>query len=728
MKIKKSFAALLILALVVTMSPCTIFAASGGANESAAKELQAPASVKALAQTSTSIQLKWSAVKNAKGYAVYKKTDGKWKKIKVLSAKKSYTDKNLKKDRVYQYKIKAYNIQKGKKLYGKSSYTVKAVGKSKKKLNVSQITLNKKTLALKQKEAYTLKARLSPSEKLVSKAIVWTSSNKKVASVSGGTVKAAGAGTCTITARTHNGNTAKCTVKISKAENRTAVCQNGRFVGQVEKETNVLSFKGIPYAKPPVKELRWKAPQAPDSSSALIKADKFGKSSIQCEDHSEPASFNEIGEDCLTLNVWTKDLNTKNKPVMVYFHGGAFAWGGTSDPLYNGEYFVKENEDIVMVTCNYRVGLMGFADFSKVPGGEEYADAPHLGLLDHIQALKWVQNNIASFGGDPDNVTIFGESAGGGTTSTLLVMEEAKGLFHRCISQSGAVNLTFDQAELDATGQTEGLLKITGAKTMKDLVAIPEDELIDLYIHPDEETGIFLNGMFNMPLRDGKRIPADPYKALADGAGSSVDLMIGSNANEWNYWFNYFMDEKGTIDFDAFQSVYVDPKLEAMKGYGTEESNIVTEFLALQKEKGMTDLAAKTEFCNEMAFRMPAVNEAAKHTQAGGRSYVYYFGKESALANMGACHASEVAYVFHNLKDEQIAGKVDAKLAKDMSTAWANFARTGDPSSKEIKWAPYNSDTQTTMVIGNDCSMKAVPGWLSNQTNLLEPLLKYYMK
>ena len=186
MKIKKSFAVLTILALVVTMNPCTIFAVSSGAKEAAAKELQAPASVKAMAQTSTAIQLKWSAVKNAKGYAVYKKTDGKWKKIKVLSAKKSYTDKKLKKDRVYQYKIKAYSIQKGKKLYGTSSYIVKAVGKSKNKVNVSKITLNKKNLVLKQTQTDTLKAQLSPSKKLVSKTIVWTSSNKKVATVSNG--------------------------------------------------------------------------------------------------------------------------------------------------------------------------------------------------------------------------------------------------------------------------------------------------------------------------------------------------------------------------------------------------------------------------------------------------------------------------------------------------------------------------------------------------------------
>lgn len=510
-------------------------------------------------------------------------------------------------------------------------------------------------------------------------------------------------------------------------ENLTAQCQNGNFVGQTEEDTGVLSFKGIPYAKAPTDELRWKAPQAPEDSDETIQATDFGKTSIQYEWPSEPASYNEIGEDCLTLNVWTKDLSAKDKPVMVYFHGGGFAWGGTSDPLYDGQYFVQENEDIVMVSANYRVGFMGFIDFSKVEGGEEFADAPNLGILDHIQALKWVQENIEAFGGDPDNVTIFGESAGGGTTSTLLVVEEAKGLFNKCISQSGSLALTYSQEEVDDWGLTEALMEVTGAKNMDDLMAIPEEDLIKYYTEPYDEEGNCLNDLYNMPLRDGKLIPEDPYQALADGASKDVILMTGSNANEWNYWINEMGEEDMDTAVAAYEEYIVNAKVDQLRSLATDKENkLVDNFLALQKDK--EDLWAKTELCNDIVFRVPAIAEAANHSDAGGTSYMYYFAKESSDENMGACHASELAYVFHNLTGAGFSGKVDEALADQMCAAWANFARTGDPSTDGAAWTPYDSKARNTMVIGNDSSMKMESDWLSDQRQLIEPLLKYYIK
>lgn len=513
----------------------------------------------------------------------------------------------------------------------------------------------------------------------------------------------------------------------SGEQNLTAKCVNGSFTGQVEEKTDVLSFKGIPYAKPPVGDLRWKAPQAPEASDEIKKADAFGKSSIQYEWPSEPASYNEIGEDCLTLNVWTKDLEAKDKPVMVYFHGGGFAWGGTSDPLYDGQYFVQQNEDIVMVTCNYRVGFMGFIDFSKVEGGEDFPDAPNLAILDHIQALKWVQENIEAFGGDPDNVTIFGESAGGGTTSTLLVVDEAKGLFHKCISQSGGLALTYSREEVEEWGLTEALMKVTGAKNMDDLMAIPEKELIAYYTEPYDEEGNCLNDLYNMPLRDGKLIPEDPYKALAEGASKDVILMTGSNADEWNYWIN----EMGEKDMDKavamYEEVIVKAKVNQLRKMATKKENkMVDDFLKLQKDK--ETLWAETEFCNDIVFRVPALAEAANHSNAGGTSYVYYFGKESTNENMGACHASELSYVFHNIEEEIFSGTVDKELADKMCAAWANFARYGDPSTDSAKWTPYDSKTRSTMVIGNDSTMKMENDWLGEQRTLVEPLLKYYIK
>lgn len=520
--------------------------------------------------------------------------------------------------------------------------------------------------------------------------------------------------------------------------NMTVDCRNGHFVGQLE-DTGVLSFKGIPYAKAPVGELRWKAPQAPDDSDETFAADQFGKSSIQYEWPSERASYNEIGEDCLTLNVWTKDLSTTGKPVMVFFHGGGFAWGGTADPLYDGQFFVEENEDIVMVTANYRIGFMGFIDLSKVEGGEDYEDSTCLGLLDHIQALKWVQENIEAFGGDPNNVTIFGESAGGGTTSLLCVVEEAQGLFQKCVSESGGLALTYSQEEYDEMGLTEALMEVSGAKNMADLIAIPEEQLIEYYLMPLDDEGTCMNDLYGMPLRGRSVVPENPYQAAAETVGKDIIYMAGSNANEWNYWIAEvafgMVEDPNNISADEMAAaipVYeelaiIDPKMDMARTRATAEQNaLIDQFLAEQTDKD--ELGAKVEFGNDIVFRVPALAQAARHSDAGGKSYIYYFAKESTDPEMGACHASELAYIFHNEADGGFSGTVDTALADKLCTAWANFARTGDPSIEGVEWTPYDSTTRATMVIGNDSSMRMENDWLGAQRTLIEPLLDLYVK
>ena len=220
-------------------------------------------------------------------------------------------------------------------------------------------------------------------------------------------------------------------------------CRNGTFVGK--RQDSVLCFKGVPFAKPPVAELRWKAPQPIEDGEGVFEAYYNGKTPIQTEWETEMASYYPQGEDCLYLNMWVNENDkTARKPVMVF---GSYGWGGTADPLYDGLNFVKKQSDIVLVSVGYRVGLMGFVDFSSVEGGEAFPDAPNLGLLDQIEALRWVQKNISGFGGDPDNVTIFGESAGGGSVSLLPMIPSAKGLFRRVIAESGSVALTFSKEE-----------------------------------------------------------------------------------------------------------------------------------------------------------------------------------------------------------------------------------------------------------------------------------------
>lgn len=516
-------------------------------------------------------------------------------------------------------------------------------------------------------------------------------------------------------------------------ESVTAKCYNGNFKGALE-DNGVMAFKGIPYAKAPTGDLRWKAPEAVEKSNEEFDALEFGKSAIQTQWHSEAASYHTVSEDCLTLNVWTKDLKGTDKPVMLYIHGGGYAWGGTADPLYNGKHIVEEHEDMIVVTCNYRLGAMGFVDFSDVPGGEAFPDSGHLGVLDLIQGLKWVKQNIKSFGGDPENITLFGESAGSGLISTLLVVDEAQGLFQKAIAQSGSLNLLSTKEEYDESGQTALLLKRAGAKSMEDLMDIPEDKLIELYREYDKD-GNCVGDINNKPLRDGTFIPEDPYKALANGVSKDVKVMIGTNSDEFRYWINEMGDvEMSEMDeaeiqenLKNFEDRFLANKYDAAMTVATkDEKKMLKQFLETVDED--EDIWKRAEMANEMCFRLPSIDTAYNHAKGGGDTYMYYFCKKSDNFDfIGSCHASEVAYVFHNLKETIFSGTVDEGLADKMCGAWTNFARNGDPSLDDAQWTLYGEE-RDTMVIGDDCSMKMKRDPLKEQRKLLAPFVKYYLK
>jgi len=498
------------------------------------------------------------------------------------------------------------------------------------------------------------------------------------------------------------------------ADERTAVCYNGKFKGSYEKDTGVLSFKGIPYAKSPTGERRWKAPESVDASDKTFKADEYGKSSIQYEWFSEDITT-EVSEDCLTLNVWTKDLNGENKPVMVFFHGGSFAWGGTSEPLYDGQYIVNEHDDVIVVTCNYRVGIMGFIDFSSVPGGEEYSDSGQLGLLDALESLRWIKQNITAFGGDPENITIFGESAGGGLVSCLLASEFAGELFQRVIAESGALNQVHDLEAASKNNQTEILMQLAGAEDMDDLLALSEKELIELNEYPIDEDGTCINDKYSLPISGGI-VPDDPYAAIANAKAKGVDLLIGTNTDEANYW----ICEMGGADLEDlteeereeciyyFDEYFISPALErAMADLSEEDKDGLYEYMELHSD--LDELWQKTMVVNEYMFRAASIRMAECYSESSGSgsTYMYLFGKtHSEFECIGACHACELAYVFHNLNYTSFSGVTDEGLADKMCEAWVNFAKTGNPSIEDVEWTEYDTTNRNTMVIGDDCSMK----------------------
>ena len=400
-----------------------------------------------------------------------------------------------------------------------------------------------------------------------------------------------------------------------------------------------------------------------------------------------------------------KACDMKNKTVMVFFHGGSYGWGGTADPLYDGKNFVRANPDIVLVTVGYRVGLFGFVDLSYVKGGENFPDAPNLGLLDQIEALRWVQRNIHAFSGNPKNVTIFGESAGGGSVSLLPIIREAKGLFHRVIAQSGSVALSFSEAE--CRDYTLKLIKGSGMGSMDELMSLSEEEIIDL------NTKLNLDN--NFPQRDGKLISLNPYDDYYSGVTSDVDMLIGTNANELNYWIG---ELGGIVPFRLGIPVKFENDLRTISH---EDKKHIKKFMSSLNIRSVWKIA---EFYNEVMFRLPAVNQAQLHAQSGGNAYMYYFKEPSAIKFRGACHAVELAYVFGNIDETIYTGKpADKQLSDTVMKMWANFARTGNPSVVGINWKRYTVPERATMILDKNPRLKN--DILKKQRKLLFPLLRY---
>ena len=300
-------------------------------------------------------------------------------------------------------------------------------------------------------------------------------------------------------------------------------CVNGIFVGT--EEHGVASWLGIPYAKPPVGKRRFKAPEYVDASDRVFEARYYGKGAFGSLGY-EDCVQKRVSEDCLYLNIWVNaDDKTRKKPVMVWIHGGAYVVGSGSQISYSGANLVQAHSDIIMVNINYRLNMYGFMDFSSVPGGENFKTAPCNGLLDQAMALRWVHENIAAFGGDPDNVTIFGQSAGGGSVSILPVMKEANRYFQKVIAQSGSATLAFPVDCEAAQGKTKALLEYTGCKTMDDIMALTEEELQEAYVGA-------VGNFTSCPYYGTEVLPEAPIELYRKGYAKHISIMAGSTADE----------------------------------------------------------------------------------------------------------------------------------------------------------------------------------------------------
>ena len=463
-------------------------------------------------------------------------------------------------------------------------------------------------------------------------------------------------------------------------------CINGTFVGR--KTDNVIAYKGIPFVgEQPVGEHRWKAPIDIVPDDGIYEAYYNGKSPCQVDDDWQRASYYPQGEDCLYLNVWKADDGAVKKPVMVWIHGGAFEVGGTVEPREEGTNFVKENPDVILVFIEYRLGVFGFFHLSHLPDGADYPDAQNLGLMDQMMALKWIHNNIEAFGGDPGNVTIFGESAGGGSVSLLPLIEGSHNYFQRVIAQSGSV--CFSRSEAEAIACTNEVMSALGCKTVADLQKVDVQKLV--------EAGDVID-LRVFPERDGKFLPLDAYEAYANGAAKDLDFMQGCNKDEMNYFLVCAGGPEPFIDFLNERLTTNITRLTA------EERALVESFYKDVKGEVYDPLC---RLYDQIWFIAPVFRQAENQTKAGGKTYNYFFTVESSVPLMKCGHAVELSTVFNHPEQTFVTGRTfDETFSKTMRRMWVQFAKTGNPSlsatespdGKAKEWPLYDLENKQLMI------------------------------
>ena len=463
-------------------------------------------------------------------------------------------------------------------------------------------------------------------------------------------------------------------------------CINGTFVGK--KTEGVIAYKGIPFVgKQPVGELRWKAPVDIVPDDGVYEAYYNGKSPCQVNDMWQKASLYVQGEDCLNLNVWKADDGGKKKPVMVWIHGGAFEIGGTVETIEEGTNFVKENPDIILVSVEYRLGVFGFFHLSHLPDGKDYPDAQNLGLMDQIMALKWVHENIANFGGDPENVTIFGQSAGGGSVSLLPLIEGSHKYFKRVIAQSGSP--VFTRSTEQAIACTNELMEKLGCKTVADLQKLDVKKFVD-------EADILTLRVWAE--RDEKYLPLDPYEAYANGAAKDIDFMQGCTKDEMGYFVVGFGDS-----YDEWAAGLKSHKLAQL----TEEERALVESFCKDVKEVSPDYTSTSRLFDQIVFIAPLFRMSENQTKAGGKSYTYYFRVESSIPKMKSGHAVELSTVFNHPEETLVTGRrFDETFSKTLRKMWVQFAKTGNPSlsaedspdGKAHEWPLYDLKDKELMI------------------------------
>jgi len=446
--------------------------------------------------------------------------------------------------------------------------------------------------------------------------------------------------------------------------------------------SGVHAFLGMPYAAAPIGDRRWQPPQPPDAWEGVRDATHFGPACLQKGGASFDLRVQEQSEDCLFLNVWTSTLDSQAQhPVMVWIHGGGNLGGAGSEDAFDGAHLARQG--VTVVTFNYRLGAFGFLAHKSI--GANFA------VLDQVAALSWVASNIAAFGGDPDNVTVMGESAGAMSIGALLGMPAAQGLFRRAILQSGGASNLVTRPR--ATQVAQALLAKLGLETsqLAALADVPLEALLKIQPELGREFGGILA---YSPMIDGETLPQHPSAMIAQGSAANVAILAGTNRDEWRLFA--MMSGGPKVDEEQLTRIFGDEARPALAVYTEARTDQSPEL-------------AWIDIMSDLVFRMPAIRLAEAQVKLGAPVWMYRFDWESPAFGgvLGAAHAMDIPFVFNTLDvglSRTFTGDSPTRqpLADLMHASWAAFIRSGTPAIAGLPaWPPYDLDRRATMIFGD---------------------------
>ena len=453
--------------------------------------------------------------------------------------------------------------------------------------------------------------------------------------------------------------------------------RSGALLGK--QKNGVFQFNGIPYAAPPTGKDRFKRAMPVAPWDEIRDATRFGPAAPQtpCGGMTDNVQVR-WNEDCLFLNICTPGIDQQKRPVLVWIHGGAYRTGQGAIPWYNGTSFAV-NGNIVVVSINYRLGALGFTDLSEY--GEDYATSGINGTLDQITALEWVRDNIADFGGDPDQVTIAGESAGGFSVTTLLGSERAQGLFHRAIPQSGAAHHTLTKT----TGQhvTELFMRELNAQNLQQILAADVQEILEAQQNASmafEKSGAGGGVQAFYPVEGNEIIPDSLLTAIRSGVGATVPVLTGTNKDEASL---FIMAEVSTAQLNQ--------QVDLLGG----GQDLIDAYKRIYPSATTTDIAIAIS--TDFTFKIPAIRLAEARYALGAETHLYQFNWESRTGNLKATHALEIPFAFNTLESAGVKlfigdGPLPQALADKMHQTWTTFIK-----GEQLDWPGYDTTKRATM-------------------------------